>query len=902
MAETEKPDYIILSETHLTKDIEENEIRIKNYDQYTTLSNSSRTGGVIIYIKSIWKIDKICDRISDSNYWMSAYVAKHEQVRFIIMAVYRSPSSNKSDFSQAFEDILEEVCEENCDIVIAGDFNIDWNRDEFYKEKMENIIKDNGLKQIINENTRITKNTQTLIDYVITNSKKITAKTNIKRKIADHETIDIFYECEVNKQEKRRKEIEVFKYDKNQFEIELSALLKLSDKEDVNSKTEIFDMCLYNAIRKFTHKKIISENNNNKWFTKELRILQRDKCHKYQIALIENSYEAWNNYKTCRNRYKVEVENQKDNYVNNKVSNAKDQKEMWKQIKDLVLKKCQNVIQTVIFDNIEYKDNKEIANKFNQYFVDSIQEIRNSIENVIYISQQPVINTKFTFTAITIQELRLLCKNMKNKCDNDKVSVSMILDNWNTAGKALLDIINKSLETGVFPEKWKESVITPVQKVEKTKKCEEYRPINALGTCEKILEKVVKNQLEGYMEQNKYLYKHQSGFRKGFSCETAVNYIVNRWKYREKNNKIMALFLDLKRAFETIDREILLKKLYNYGVKDTEFKWFKSYMTNRKQRTKVNNIKSSKINNEYGVPQGSILGPLLFIVYINDLPNILKNCEIIMYADDTLIFNEDDTEENCREKLMQDINNVILWMKMNKLKLNEKKTKLMEINIDSNIQFKINDEVIEKVKSIKYLGFIIDKELKFKEHIEYICKKIGKKIGFFKRIRNKISVTTAINICNTMIKPHFEYCSTILYICCTNAQMERLQKLQNKVMRVILKCSRYTSIQIMLGTLKWLNIRQRLEMNTLSFIQKMKMGYSPDYLREHLQYIGDVQPYDLRNAQNFRIQRVTTTSRQNTLFYKGLQLYNMLPNELKNERNYNNFKRDIIPYIRYGYT
>lgn len=235
---------------------------------------------------------------------------------------------------------------------------------------------------------------------------------------------------------------------------------------------------------------------------------------------------------------------------------------------------------------------------------------------------------------------------------------------------------------------------------------------------------------------------------------------------------------------------------------------------------------------------------------------------------------------------------------MNKLKLNETKTKWMEINSRSETSIEINGVIIEKVNSIKYLGVIIDSGLKFHEHIEYICKKIGKKIGFFKRIRNKICTLTAIKVFNTMIKPHFEYCSSILYSCCNQTHIERLQKLQNKAMRSILKCSRFTSVRLMLDALKWLNIFQRLKLNTLVAIFKMKYGKAPKYLTENIMFVGDVQPYQLRNASDFRLQLHNTSAAQRTIFFKGLQLFNMLPDDTKEERNLKRFKKMCVEFVK----
>lgn len=897
LAETEKPEFIILSETHQTEEIDESEIEIDHYDHYSTLSNSSRTGGIIAYFKKHWKVNKIKDNIKDTKHWISAYKVLYETTSLIIIIVYRSPSSSKTEFCDAFQDFIEEMCETNCDILVAGDFNIDWKND-FYTSKLESILNDNGLKHIMNEYTRITANSKTLIDYIITNKEGITAKNNINNKIADHESIDILVECETKQQYDHAKEISIFKYDKNKFKNELSAILRCDEIDELNEYVQNFDDCVEKVIKKFTFKKKISEKGCNKWFNNELRTLKREKILKYQRAILENTNEAWNSYKIIRNKYKVKIEKEKSNYINNKINNANNQKEMWNKIKELVLRKPKTVIKTVKYNQIEYKDSFQIAKNFNTYFVNSVNEIRCSIENIQYENKIPLIDTKFKFRAINLQELKIIFKNIKKKPDYTKLSSNIILDSWDTTGNIILNIINKSLETGVFPNNWKESMVFPIQKVKNTLKCEEYRPINTLKICEKVIEKIVKNQLEEYMEQHRLLSRFQSGFRKKYSCETAINYVINRWKFKKIKNKILAIFLDFKRAFETIDRDILLQKLSRYGIWDTELKWFQSYLTNRKQFTNINNEISNAIENDFGVPQGSILGALLFVIYINDMEHVLKKCEIVLYADDTLIFAEAETEELCHENLKNDMDNISKWLKMNKLKLNENKTKLMEINMNTNRTFQINNVMIEKVNNIKYLGFLIDKGLNFKEHVEYICKKIGRKIGFFKRLRNKVTILTAINIYNTMIKPHFEYGSTVLYTCCSLQQQARLQKLQNKAMRSILKCNRFTSIRYMLDALKWLDIKQRLQLNTICFIQKIKMGNAPECLLEQIRYVGDIQPYNLRNALDFRPQRADTNSMQKSLFSKGLKLYNMMPNEVKNETNINIFRKGTVNFVK----
>ena len=261
---------------------------------------------------------------------------------------------------------------------------------------------------------------------------------------------------------------------------------------------------------------------------------------------------------------------------------------------------------------------------------------------------------RYNFSAIYLIELENICRNMKENKEYRRISTVILLDNWNTVGNILLRIINRSLKTGIFPDDWRESMVTPVEKIGNTIKCEEYRPKNTLRTCEKIFENIVKDQLEEYSEKHSLLSKYQSGFRKKYSCETGINHVINRWKFIGNNRKVLAIFLDFKRVFETIDRDVFLKKLSCYGIKDKELRWISSYLTRRRQITKVNDVESSMRENDFGVPQGSILGALLFIIYINDIENVMEKW-IVLYADDTLIYTDCTTCEKLYVRIGKDM-------------------------------------------------------------------------------------------------------------------------------------------------------------------------------------------------------------------------------------------------------
>lgn len=273
----------------------------------------------------------------------------------------------------------------------------------------------------------------------------------------------------------------------------------------------------------------------------------------------------------------------------------------------------------------------------------------------------------------------------------------------------------------------------------------------------------------------------------------------------------------------------------------------------------------------------------------------IKYCKTSLFADDTLIYICGDNISEINAILNEDLENISNWLKMNKLKLNLSKTKYMAFNTKMNITVSIDGTNIENVTYIKYLGVIIDRKLKFEEHANYICKKIAKKVGFLRRIRRKLSLSNAILVYNTLVHPHFNYCSSILLLT-TVEVMNRLQVLQNKAMRIILRFNIYTPINYMLETLKWMNIRKRITFNALIFIFKIKHGMFPEYLTKSVSAVKQMQPYNLRHGSNFRLDKYQKAITQNSIMYKGLKMFNELPDEIKKESRLNVFKIKLKKY------
>lgn len=255
--------------------------------------------------------------------------------------------------------------------------------------------------------------------------------------------------------------------------------------------------------------------------------------------------------------------------------------------------------------------------------------------------------------------------------------------------------------------------------------------------------------------------------------------------------------------------------------------------------------------------------------------------------------------ETCINNINNDLKAVSEWLKINQLILNAEKTKCMIINenmSETSLNVIVDNVQIEVVDKVKYLGIMLDKKLTLSEHVDYMCRKISQKIGVLRKIRQNVSMNCAVKVYNVIIKPHFEYCGSILFTC-PEYQKKRLQVLQNRAMRIIIKCDRYTPVTFMLNSLNWLSINQRLFMCAILCIHKIKNGTCPNYLLENVT-ISDSSSYNLRSVGDLRVQRARTTRGQRTMSYMGFQAFNSLPTHLKQETNFHIFKRKIIVHIR----
>ncbi len=401
-------------------------------------------------------------------------------------------------------------------------------------------------------------------------------------------------------------------------------------------------------------------------------------------------------------------------------------------------------------------------------------------------------------------------------------------------------LINKSLDTGVFPDGLKIARVSPVFKTGDRTDPGNYRPISVLPTISKLYERVAHQQLSNYLNKCSIVSNSQFGFRKHHSTESCCLAMLDKM-YKQLDEGCLGgvVFLDLKKAFDTVDHSILLRKLKSLGVSDLCEKWFHSYLHERMQRTKVDGVCSTDHVVSHGVPQGSILGPLLFVIFINDLCDTVELCGTSMYADDTAIFYMAKDADDLRLSIQYDLQSISYWMSENRLSLNTSKTKFMmlgskaKLNNVPRFTVSLNGDPIENVESFKYLGMTVDNQLTFHHHIDKVIDKTSTKLGLLYKTRWLFDENTALMLYKALIIPHFDF-GSIIYEVCPQYQLHRLQVVQNAALRLVLLEEMTCAIY---------DMHERLNMDTLATRRAkamVKMTYnvlhdkSPAYLYDML--------------------------------------------------------------------
>ena len=370
----------------------------------------------------------------------------------------------------------------------------------------------------------------------------------------------------------------------------------------------------------------------------------------------------------------------------------------------------------------------------------------------------------------------------------DKIATNIFLATYKNCIHHLAYFFNLCLSTSTFPDRLKVALVVPIFKSGDKHSFTNYRPISLLPLFSKILEKILHSFIISYLDDHNILQNLQFGFRKKHSTYMPVALLVEEiTKTLEKNEKVVGLYLDLKKAFDTVNVNILLRKLNAIGLRGALLNVIQSYFENRTQRLQANGVLSQQNEVKLGVPQGSILGPLLFIIYMNDIAAVSNDVKFYLFADDTAILMKGKTYQDIQIQVNYFIPKLMKWFSCNRLTLNPSKSCYQLYSLFANqhdIDIVINNSKINRCFTVKYLGILLDENLKWESHICYLCKKISRNIGIMGRVRYYLTSKELLLLYNAMVLPHLNYCA-VIWGSAYHSRLQKVVTLQKRAVRII---------------------------------------------------------------------------------------------------------------------
>ena len=575
------------------------------------------------------------------------------------------------------------------------------------------------------------------------------------------------------------------------------------------------------------------------WVNDDLKQLIRSRDKLKKAAVKSKSQLLMSSYRHIRNKINKQNFELKRQYFSERLAQAKgNMKESWKTINQVLNKRSKSTnIDLLKGPGREIVDRKEISNTMNAYFCSGGKDLASKIEDV----PNPMLtgeynhnpdNRRFNFRPIVVQDIRDAMSKIKTSksLGSDIISSYFLKLATPYIENSLVFMFNTSLETSQFPDSWKNARITPIFKEGDRAERSNYRPISVLPVISRLFEKLVFNQLYEYLVKNKLIHPGQSGFLKLHSTLTCLLKNTDDWySGLDTGQMVGTVFIDLKKAFDTVDHDLLCKKLEHYGVQQRELSWFQSYLSNRKQFCRVGGVDSRTGDVEIGVPQGSCLGPLLFLIYINDLPSAVQGSTVSMYADDAGLCLKSRDISQLNEAINDDLAHLDSWLKGNQLSLNVAKTQSVLIatkpkhrtlnNAAEKLHLKIRGSELDVVNKTKYLGVHVDNSLDWKEHIKTVSTKVSRAIGFLKHAKNILPIASLKTLYSSIVEPHFRYCCSV-WGCCGTTDIDQLQKLQNRAARIVTNSRFDDPSRPLIESLGWKTVRDLVDQDSRLMVYK----------------------------------------------------------------------------------
>ena len=609
-------------------------------------------------------------------------------------------------------------------------------------------------------------------------------------------------------------------------------------------------------------------------------------------------------------------------FSNLNLNNFMDNKKFWNTVKPLFSETGGGSRKITLVKNDKIISNDdEVAETFNKFFQKSVESLdinenfclQNDTGNLVDpvdialkkfqnhpsvndIKRNVSIDSKFSFSKVTITDIENELKTLKTKKASTFLNIPAkhLKQVTDIILQPLMQIWNTEIiDNKIFPTKLKYADITPIFKKLESLFADNYRPVCILPVVSKIFERIMQKQINNYAE--KYLSSYLCGYRKGYNTQYALALMIEKWRLSLDNaGHAAAVFMDLSKAFDTINHELLIAKLEAYGFDKQALAIILNYLTNRWQRTKINTSFSTWSELLMGVPQGSVLGPLLFNLYINDLFFQITHTHPCNFADDTSLNAFDTSLENLLHDLEYDTLSVIIWFENNFMKLNQDKCHfLIKANTHEHLWLKVGDSMIWESSKEKLLGITIDKNLNFNAHLSNLCKKVGQKVSALARVSKLLPFHRKRLLLRTFIESQFSYCP-LIWMFCSRKLNRRINYIHERALRLVY--NDYTaSFNDLLRRDKSVCIHHRNIQYLAIEMFKVMNNLAPPFMKE---IFGEREASSTRSGKTFVRPKVSTVYKgQNSLRNFGPVVWNMLPNRLKLCTNVVEFKHSIKSWV-----